>query len=60
MVEKTEDTIYQKHYVSEERLTMLMNMKDSVGQNPTKDLVIHKGSDVSSGTQPEEESRKGP
>ena len=33
-----------------------MNMKDGVGQNPTKDLVVHKGSDVSIGTQPEGES----
>ena len=32
-----------------------MNMKDGVEQNPTKNLVVHKGSDVSIGTQPEEE-----
>ena len=31
MLEKAEDTIYQKHYVSEERLTSLLNMKDVVG-----------------------------
>ena len=36
-----------------------MNMKDNVGQNPTKDLVVHKGSDVSIGTQPEEERMQG-
>ena len=36
-----------------------MNMKYGVGQNPTKDLVVHKGSDVSIGTQPEEESMQG-
>ena len=52
---KAGDTIYQRHYVSDERLTSLMNMKDDVGQNPTKDLVVHKGSDVSIGTQPEVE-----
>ena len=27
---KAEDTIYQRHYVSEERLTSLLNMKDIV------------------------------
>ena len=27
---KTEDTIHQKHYVSEERLTRLLNMKGVV------------------------------
>ena len=36
-----------------------MNMKDGVGQNSTKDLVVHKGSDVSIGTQPEEERMQG-
>ena len=36
-----------------------MNMKDGVEQNPTKDLVVHKGSDVSIGTQPEEERMQG-
>ena len=36
-----------------------MNMKDGVGQNPTKDLVVHKGSNVSIGTQPEEERMQG-
>ena len=36
-----------------------MNMKDGVRQNPTKDLVVHKGSDVSIGTQPEEERMQG-
>ena len=51
---KAEDTIYQRHYVSDERLTSLMNMKYGVGQNPTKDLVVHKGSSVSIGTQLEE------
>ena len=34
-------------------------MKDSVGQNATKDLVVHKGSDVSIGTQSEEERMQG-
>ena len=43
MVEEAEDTIYQRHYVSEERLTMLPNKKDVVGYNPTKELVVHKG-----------------
>ena len=56
---KAGDTIYQRHYVSDERLTSLMNMKDSVGENPTKDLVVHKGSDVSICTQPEEERMQG-
>ena len=31
MVEKAEDTIYQRNYVSEERLKRLLNMKDVVG-----------------------------
>ena len=31
MVDKAEDTIYQRHYVSEEKLTGLLNMKDAVG-----------------------------
>ena len=34
-------------------------MKDGVEQNPTKDLVVLKGSDVSIGTQPEEERTQG-
>ena len=34
-------------------------MKDDVGQNPTKDPVAPKGSDVSTGTQPEEERMQG-
>ena len=55
MVEKAEDTIYQWHYVSKERLTRLLNVKDVVGYHTTKDLVAHKGSDVSIRTQPEEE-----
>ena len=59
MVEKADDTIYQRHYVSEERLTRLLNMKDMVGYNPTKGLVVHKGSDVSISTQPEEERMQG-
>ena len=36
-----------------------MNMKDGVEQNPTKDLVVHKGSDESIGTQPGEERMQG-
>ena len=36
-----------------------MNMKDGVKQNRTKDLVVLKGSDVSNGTQPEEEGMQG-
>ena len=59
MVEEVEDTIYQRHYVSKERLTRLLNMKAVVGYNPTKDLVAHKGSDVSIGTQPKEERMQG-
>ena len=59
MVEEAEDTAYQRHYVSEERLTRLLNMKAVVGYNPTKDLVVHKGSDVSIGTQPKEERMQG-
>ena len=42
-----------------ERLTSLFNMKDTVGENPTKGLVVHKGSDVSINTQPEEERMQG-
>ena len=34
-------------------------MKDAIGQNPTKDLVVHEGSDVSIDTQPEEERMQG-
>ena len=56
---KEGDTIYQRHYVSDERLTSSMNMKDGVGQNPTKDLVVQKGSDVSTGTRPKEERMQG-
>ena len=41
-----------------ERLTRLFNMKDMVGEIPTKGLVVRKGSDVSIGTQPEEEECK--
>ena len=36
-----------------------MNTKDGVGQNPTKDLAVPKGFDVSIGTQPEEERMQG-
>ena len=56
---KAGDTIYQMPYVSEEKLTRLMNTKDGVGQNPTKDLAVHKGFDVSIGTQSEEERMQG-
>ena len=59
MVEKAEDTIYQRHYVSEGRLTRLLNMKDDVGENPTKDLPVHNGDDVSIGTLPVEERMQG-
>ena len=31
MVDKAEDTIYQRHYVSGEDLTKLLNMKDADG-----------------------------
>ena len=55
MIEEAGDTIYQGHYVSKEKLTRLQYMKDDVRQNPTKDLVDHKGSDVSISTQPEYE-----
>ena len=58
MVDKADDTIYQRYYIPVERLTRLLNMKDAVGYNPIKDLVVHKGSDVSIGTQPEEEECK--
>ena len=34
-------------------------MKDGVEQNPTKDLVVLKGSYVSIGTQPKEEGMQG-
>ena len=55
MVEKAEDTIYQRHYIPVEKLTRLLNMKDDVGWNPTMDRAIHNGADVSIGTQSEEE-----
>ena len=57
---KEGDTIYQRPYVSKEKITRLMNTKDGVGQNPTKDLMVHNRADVSIGTQSEEESRQGP
>ena len=59
MVHKAEDTIYQRHYISKDRLTSLMNMKDGVGQNPTKDLVVHEGSDMSNDTQSEDQRMQG-
>ena len=34
-------------------------MKKVVRKNPTKDLVVHKGSDVSIDTHPEEEIMQG-
>ena len=55
MLEKAEDTIYQRHYVPVERLTRLLNMKDEVRWNPTMDRAIHNGADVSIDTQPEKE-----
>ena len=56
---KADDTIYQRHYVSKGRFTRLLNMKDIVGSNPTKDLVVHKESDVSISIHPEEERMQG-
>ena len=55
MVDKAEDTIYQRHYIPVERLTRLLNIKGDVGRNPTMDLTIHNGADVSIGTHSEEE-----
>ena len=43
----------------EKELPKWLNMKDGVWQNPTKDLVVQKGSDGSIGTQPEEERMQG-
>ena len=43
----------------EKELPKGLNMKDTIGQNPTKDPVVLKGSDVSIGTQPEEETIQG-
>ena len=60
MLEKAEDTIYQKHYVSEEGLKSLLNMKGAIGKNPKRGgLVVHKGSDVSINIQLEEERMQG-
>lgn len=55
MVDKAEDTIYQRHYIPVERRTRLLNIKDNAKWNPTMDLTIHNGADVSIGTLPEEE-----
>ena len=53
---KAEDTIYQRHYVSGEKLSRLLGMKDTVGyNNPTVDKAIHSGAEVSIDTQSEEE-----
>ena len=59
MVDKAEDTIYQRNYILVERLTRLLNIKDDVKWNPTMDLMIHNGADVSIGTLPEEERMQG-
>ena len=59
MVDKAEDTIYQRHYIPVERITRLLNIKGDVGRNPTMDLTIHNGADVSIGTLPEEERMQG-
>ena len=59
MVIKAEDTNYQRRYIPMERPTRLLNMKDIVGSNPTKDLVVHKESDGSISIHPEEERMQG-
>ena len=58
MVEKAEDTIYQRRYIPVERVTRLLNMKADVGRNPTMDRAIHNEADVSIDTQAEEEECK--
>ena len=37
----------------------IMVVKDNVRKNSSNDLVVHEGSDVSNGTQPEEERMQG-
>ena len=56
---KSENKIYQWHYVSGKELPKWLNMKGDVGQNPTKDLSVHNEADASIGTLPEEEGTKG-
>ena len=55
MVHKAENTIYQRHYVSGKESQEFRSSRTLSDNNPTKDLMVHKGSDVSIGTQPEEE-----
>ena len=59
MVEKAEDTIYQKALCIQGKAHKVIEYAGCYLINPTKDLVVHKGSDVSIGTQPEEERMQG-
>ena len=60
MVEKAEDTIYQRHYVLGKELSkVFVNEGQFQMINLTKDLTVHNGADVSIGTQSEEETIQG-
>ena len=60
MVDKAEDTIYQRHYVSEKRTSKVIEYEGRCRIKSNKVIMVHKGSDVSIGTQPEEESMQIP
>ena len=59
MVDKADDTIYQRHYVSEKKAHKFIEYEGRCQIKSNKGYVVHKGSDVSIGTQPEEEECTG-
>ena len=54
MVDKRRGCNLPKALCIREELTRWLNMRALSDNNPTKDLVVHKGSDVSINVQPEE------
>ena len=54
MVDKRRGYNLPKALCIREELTRLLNMRALLDNNATKDLVVHKGSDVSIIVQPEE------
>ena len=57
MVDKAEDTIYQRHYVLGKELPeVFVNEGHCRMINSTEDLTVHNGADVSIDTQSEEET----
>ena len=54
MVEKAENTIYQRQYVSREERTKFWMWRKLPDNNPTKDSTVLNGSDLSISTQSEE------